>query len=530
MHTVDLTQYGITVGNILLNPSPETLYHEAVKHGPDIAISDTGSLIAYSGEKTGRSPKDKRVVKSEVSENDVWWGTSNIPVEERSFLLNRKQAIDSLNTLDKLYCIDGFAGWDTDHRLKVRTICALPYHALFMYNMLIRPELEELSSYGTPDCIIFNAGTFPANCPSPKITSRTRIDLNLESREIIILGTQYAGEMKKAVFSLMHYLMPKSGVLSMHCSATENQQTNKSSILFGLSGTGKTTLSADPKRLLVGDDEHCWTDSGIFNIEGGCYAKTINLTREAEPKIFAAIKFGTVLENVIYNDVDHSVDFSNASITENTRASYPIDFIDNAKIPCIASHPSHVIFLTCDAFGVLPPVSKLTLPQAEYHFISGYTAKVAGTEVGVTEPKATFSPCFSGPFLVWHPGKYADLLAARILKHKSSVWLVNTGWTGGPYGVGSRINLAYTRAIIDAIHEGELTQTKTSCDRVFGLNAVTECPGVPTDLLIQRNTWSNKDKFDESALKLASLFVKNFSQYEDKVKENVLMAGPTLQD
>ena len=256
----------------------------------------------------------------------------------------------------------------------------------------------------------------------------------------------------------------------------------------------------------------------------------MNLTREAEPKIFGAIKFGTVLENVIYNDFDHSVDFSNTSITENTRASYPIDFIDNAKIPCITSHPSHVIFLTCDAFGVLPLVSKLTLPQAEYHFISGYTAKVAGTEVGVTEPKATFSPCFSGPFLIWHPGKYADLLAARILKHKASVWLVNTGWTGGPYDIGSRINLTYTRAIIDAIHAGELTQARTSRDRVFGLNAVTECPGVPIDLLLQRNTWKNKDKFDESALKLASLFVENFSQYADNVEETVLMAGPTLQD
>ena len=528
MDTVDLTSYGIDVGNILRNPSPATLYQEAIRRDPATAISDTGALIAYSGDKTGRSPKDKRVVKHPTSENDIWWGTVNIPVEEQVFATNRERAIDYLNTRDTLYCVDGFAGWDSNHRIKVRVICARPYHALFMHNMLIRPKPEELSSYGTPDCVIVNAGAFPANRHTPGMTSKTSVDLSLERREVVILGTQYAGEMKKAVFTLMNYFMPKSGVLSMHCSATAERDTGASSVLFGLSGTGKTTLSADPKRLLIGDDEHCWTDAGIFNIEGGCYAKAIYLTRQAEPQIFDALRFGAVLENVVYDEADHHVDFANASITENTRGAYPIDFIDNAKIPSIAGHPRHVIFLTCDAFGVLPPVSTLTLEQAEYHFISGYTAKVAGTEVGVTEPKATFSPCFGGPFLVWHPGKYADLLADRIRKHKAAVWLVNTGWTGGPYGVGSRISLGYTRAMIDAIYAGELDGAATSRDPVFGLNAVTNCTGVPSDLLLPRGTWEDTTEFDVTARKLATLFTKNFAQYAGGVSDEVRQAGPAV--
>jgi phosphoenolpyruvate carboxykinase (ATP) len=334
--------------------------------------------------------------------------------------------------------------------------------------------------------------------------------------------------MKKAVFTLMNYLMPKIDVLSMHCSATADRESDESSVLFGLSGTGKTTLSADPKRLLIGDDEHCWNDDGIFNIEGGCYAKAIYLTREAEPQIFDALRFGAVLENVVYDEGDHNVDFADSSITENTRGSYPIEFIENAKIPCVAGHPQHVIFLTCDAFGVLPPVSKLTSEQAEYHFISGYTAKVAGTEVGVTEPKATFSPCFGGPFLVWHPGKYADLLAQRIQKHKASVWLVNTGWTGGAYGVGNRIKLGYTRAIIDAIYSGELSNAPTQTDPVFGLEVITECPGVPSELLLPENTWSDKAEFSRTAQKLAQLFINNFTDYADGVRKEVCDAGPKV--
>ncbi|MCR9297159.1 MAG: phosphoenolpyruvate carboxykinase (ATP), partial [bacterium] len=351
-----------------------------------------------------------------------------------------------------------------------------------------------------------------------------------ERREVVILGTQYAGEMKKAVFTLMNYLMPRQDVLPMHCSATADPETGKSSVLFGLSGTGKTTLSADPKRELIGDDEHCWTDEGIFNIEGGCYAKAIFLTRDAEPQIFDALKFGAVLENVVYDQADHHVDFADSSITENTRGAYPIEFIPNARVPCVAGHPSDVIFLTCDAFGVLPPLSKLTPEQAEYHFISGYTAKVAGTEMGVTEPQATFSPCFGGPFLVWHPGKYATLLSKRIRDYGADVWLINTGWSGGSYGVGKRISLKHTRAILDAVYSGKLSSAKTEVEPYFGLNVVTECPGVPSEILVPKNTWSDKAAYDARATKLSKLFQDNFEAYAAGVSPEVLAAGPKVLD
>jgi phosphoenolpyruvate carboxykinase (ATP) len=525
----NLSDYEIDVEAVERNPSPATLYQEAFERDQGATLSDTGALIAYSGGKTGRSPKDKRIVKHPDSSADIWWGSVNIELDESAFCVNRERAIDYLNTRNKLYCIDAFAGWDPNYQIKVRVICARPYHALFMHNMLIRPTQEELASFGGPDCVIFNAGAFPANRFTTGMTSKTSVDLSLERKEVVILGTQYAGEMKKAVFTLMNYLMPKREVLSMHCSATVEPETGDSSVLFGLSGTGKTTLSADPKRQLIGDDEHCWTDDGIFNIEGGCYAKAIFLTREAEPQIFDALRFGAVLENVVYDKADHHVDFDDTSITENTRGAYPIEFIPSAKIPCIASHPTHVIFLTCDAFGVLPPVSRLTPEQAEYHFISGYTAKVAGTEVGVTEPEATFSPCFGGPFLVWHPGKYAQLLSKRITDHNAKVWLVNTGWTGGPYGVGKRIKLALTRSIIDGIHAGVLNEATTQEEPCFGLNVVTECPSVPSEILTPRNTWSDPAKYDETAAKLAELFHENFKANADGVSAAVLAAGPRVK-
>jgi phosphoenolpyruvate carboxykinase (ATP) len=522
----NLSEQGISVTNLTRNPAPSRLYEEAIRREPGSSISDTGALIAYSGDKTGRSPKDKRVVRRSDSETEVWWGSINIDIDASTFAINRERAIDYLNTRDRLYCIDGYAGWDPQHQIKVRVICARPYHALFMHNMLIRPTREQLADFGTPDCVIYNAGAFPANRHTAGMTSKTSVDLDLENQEVVILGTEYAGEMKKAVFTLMNYLMPKQEILSMHCSATTDRETGRSSVLFGLSGTGKTTLSADPKRLLIGDDEHCWTDSGIFNIEGGCYAKAIFLTREAEPQIFDALRFGAVLENVVYDEADHHVDFDNTTITENTRGSYPIEFIDNAKIPCVADHPNDVIFLTCDAFGVLPPVARLTPEQAEYHFISGYTAKVAGTEVGVTEPQATFSPCFGGPFLVWHPSKYAELLSQKLRQHNARVWLINTGWSGGAYGIGSRIKLKYTRAIVDAIHSGQLADAASEPDPVFQFNTITECPGVPSELLIPKNTWSDKSAFDAAASKLAKLFVDNFASYADGVREEVRNAGP----
>jgi len=528
MTEFNLNNYAINTASVLRNASPATLYEEAIRNDSWTTMSDTGALIAYSGEKTGRSPKDKRVVKHHDSAADVWWGPVNMAVEESTFHVNRERAIDYLNTQPRLYCLDAFAGWDPAYRLKVRVICARPYHALFMHNMLIRPTREELADFGEPDCVIFNAGAFPANRYTTGMTSKTSVDLSLERREVVILGTQYAGEMKKAVFSLMNYLMPKAGVLSMHCSATADPESSRSSVLFGLSGTGKTTLSADPNRLLIGDDEHCWTENGIFNIEGGCYAKTIYLTREAEPQIFDALRYGAVLENVVYDEADHHVDFDDARITENTRGSYPIEYIRNAKVPCTAGHPTDVIFLTCDAFGVLPPVSRLTPAQAEYHFISGYTAKVAGTEVGVTEPQATFSPCFGGPFLVWHPGKYAELLSQKITRHNANVWLVNTGWSGGAYGVGNRIKLAHTRAIIDAIHSGALANAPTEVDLVFGFETVSECPKVPKEILVPRNTWSDPAAYDETAQKLAKLFLDNFVNYKDGVSAKVRAAGPNV--
>ena len=332
--------------------------------------------------------------------------------------------------------------------------------------------------------------------------------------------------MKKGVFTIMNYLMPKTGVLSMHCSATESRSHGEASILFGLSGTGKTTLSADPHRYLIGDDEHCWTDDGVFNIEGGCYAKAIDLSEESEPDIYRALRFGAVLENVVYDENTREVDYSNTSITQNTRGSYPIDYIDSAKIPCVTGHPKNVIFLTCDAFGVLPPVSKLNSAQAMYHFISGYTAKVAGTEMGVDEPEATFSPCFGGPFMVWHPAKYAELLAEKIEKHGAQVWLVNTGWTGGAFGTGKRFKLKYTRAIIDAIHSGALAKAPTKVDPLFGVEIPTECEGVPSNLLMPRDTWSDGARYDETARKLAYLFKSNFTAYEDGASEEVRSAGP----
>jgi phosphoenolpyruvate carboxykinase (ATP) len=332
--------------------------------------------------------------------------------------------------------------------------------------------------------------------------------------------------MKKGVFSYMNYAMPKQGVLSMHCSATADPATDASAVLFGLSGTGKTTLSADPKRLLIGDDEHCWTTEGIFNIEGGCYAKAIGLAPESEPDIFRALRFGAVLENVVLDESNRHVDFGDSRITENTRGAYPIEYVPNAKIPCVAGHPTDVIFLTCDAFGVLPPVAKLDRAHAMYHFISGYTAKVAGTEVGVTEPQATFSPCFGGPFLVWHPGKYAELLADRLNRHNANVWLVNTGWSGGPYGVGKRMKLSLTRAIIDAIHSGELATSPTERDSLFGLEVVTECPNVPADVLYPRKTWDDGHAYDVAAAKLADLFRANFKAYEAGVAQEVREAGP----
>jgi phosphoenolpyruvate carboxykinase (ATP) len=525
MNTFDLKDHELMVAEVHRNLPVGALYEHAIRYEKDASIADNGALVAYSGAKTGRSPKDKRVVKNAASEKDIWWGSVNVPLDPAGFAINRERAKDYLNTRERLYCFDGFAGWDPKYRIKIRVICSRPYHALFMHTMLIRPTKEELTNFGKPDFTIYNAGEFPANRLTEGVGSRTSINLSLEDRELIILGTEYAGEMKKGVFTVANYFAPKRGLLSMHCSATADKQSGRSSLLFGLSGTGKTTLSADPKRNLIGDDEHVWSDDGIFNIEGGCYAKAINLTPENEPDIFQALRFGAVLENVVLED-DRSVDFADTSITQNTRGAYPIEFIQNAKVPCLAGHPTDVIFLTCDAFGVLPPVSSLSPAHAMYHFISGYTAKVAGTEMGVTEPQATFSPCFGGPFLVWHPTKYAELLATKIKQHQARVWLVNTGWGGGAHGVGKRISLKNTRAIIDAIHSGALAKAKCQRDATFGFDVITECPNVPSEILIPRNAWADKAAYEATAKKLADLFKANFQKYEAGASAEVKAAGP----
>lgn len=519
--------------NVLYNLSPAELYEYAL-HEEGSFVTSTGALATLSGARTGRSPKDKRVVKDEVTANELWWeeGSPNIEMDEHTFLINRERAVDFLTSLDKVFVNDQFLNWDSDHRLKVRIISARAYHSLFMHNMCIRPTPEELENFGTPDFTIYNAGQFPCNRFTHYMNSTTSIDLNLTRKEIVILGTQYAGEMKKGLFSVMHYLMPKKGILSLHSGCNMGKEGDVN-LFFGLSGTGKTTLSTDPNRYLIGDDEHCWSDNGISNIEGGCYAKCIDLSKEKEPEIWNAIKFGTILENVVFDMHTREVDYSDKSITENTRASYPIEFIPNAKIPCVGPHPKNVILLACDAFGVLPPVSKLTLAQTMYHFISGYTALVAGTEEGVKEPRATFSACFGAAFLVLHPAKYAEMLAEKMQKHGTTAWLVNTGWSGGSYGVGQRIKLAYTRRIIDAINNGSLHNANYTETPVFGLHIPDAIEGIPSEILHPENTWSDETAYQETLQKLAGLFQSNFKKFtgykignSSKLAEEILAAGP----
>lgn len=529
--TLNLSNFGITVADVIRNATTARLYEYAIIDR-DAVIAYTGALATRSGDKTGRCPKDKRIVESVDTTNDIWWGDINIRLTEKSFLINRQRARDYLNTRPKLFITDGYAGWDPNYRLKIRVICASAYHALFMRNMLIVPTDDELAEFGEPDYTIYNAGHFPANPYTAQMTSTTSVDLSFEQREFVILGTQYAGEMKKGVFTIMNYLMPRQGVLSMHCSANQGDPSNGGSedvtLFFGLSGTGKTTLSADPQRLLIGDDEHCWSDEGIFNIEGGCYAKVIHLAADSEPEIFNAIRFGAVLENVVYDPGTHHVNYDDASITENTRVAYPIEFIPRAKIPCVGGHPKNIIFLTCDAFGVLPPVSKLSADQAMYHFISGYTAKVAGTEMGVSEPAATFSTCFGAAFMVWHPSKYAELLKEKIDKHQAAVWLVNTGWTGGSYGSGKRMSLTNTRAIIDAIHNGALAKAQMVVDPNFGLSVPIACPQVESSIMQPAEAWQDKAQYQATATKLAQLFHKNFEQFAEQSSPAIGAAGPIV--
>ncbi|KAH9664177.1 phosphoenolpyruvate carboxykinase (ATP) [Citrus sinensis] len=497
--TISVSDSSLKFTHVLYNLSPAELYEQAIKYEKGSFIASSGALATLSGAKTGRSPRDKRVVKDETTEHELWWGkgSPNIEMDEHTFLVNRERAVDYLNSLDKVFVNDQFLNWDPQNRVKVRIVSARAYHSLFMHNMCIRPTPEELENFGTPDFTIYNAGQFPCNRYTHYMTSSTSIDLNLARREMVILGTQYAGEMKK--------------------------------------GTGKTTLSTDHNRYLIGDDEHCWGDNGVSNIEGGCYAKCIDLSREKEPDIWNAIKFGAVLENVVFDEHTREVDYSDKSVTENTRAAYPIEYIPNAKIPCVGPHPKNVILLACDAFGVLPPVSKLNLAQTMYHFISGYTALVAGTEDGIKEPTATFSACFGAAFIMLHPTKYAAMLAEKMQKHGATGWLVNTGWSGGSYGCGSRIKLPYTRKIIDAIHSGSLLNANYKKTDVFGVEIPTEVEGVPSEILDPENTWADKQAYKETLLKLAGLFKRNFEIFtnykigkDNKLTEEILAAGPNF--
>ena len=520
MDSFNLGASGITVSRILRNAAPARLYEEALRYEPDTAIASTGALVALSGKKTGRSPKDKRVVESEASVNDIWWGSVNVKLPDSTFVINRERAVDYLNTRSHLYVVDGFAGWDPKYRIKVRIICARAYHALFMWDMLIRPTEVELADFGTPDYTIINAGGFSANAQTAGMTSKTSIALSFERKEMVILGTEYAGEIKKSIFTVMNWLLPAKGVLPMHCSANVGAEGDVA-LFFGLSGTGKTTLSSDPARPLIGDDEHGWSPDGVFNFEGGCYAKVINLSQEAEPEIWAAShRFGAVLENVVA-DQHGRLDLADESLTENTRSCYPVDFIPNCLPSGRGGIPKNVVMLAADAFGVLPPIARLSPAQAMYHFLSGYTAVVAGTEKGVTTPQATFSACFGSPFLPRRPETYGRMLADLIAQYGAECWLVNTGWSGGAYGVGNRMPIRHTRALLRAALDGTLAHAKFHRDPFFGLLIPDSVPGVPAEVLDPRQAWADKAAYDAAARGLVARFEANFAPFAEHVGEEV---------
>jgi phosphoenolpyruvate carboxykinase (ATP) len=497
---------------------------EAAIRRQEGSLADMGPFVATTAPHTGRSPNDKFVVRESATENDVDWGKINQPISEQHFDVLLGDVRAYLDGLSDLFVQDLYCGADETHRLSVRYITPNAWHAAFVRNMFIRPELDALAGF-SPNFTVLHAPELHATPERHGTRSGTFIVLHLAKRMILIGGTRYAGELKKAMFTVMNYLMPKNGVLSMHCSANIGKEGD-TALFFGLSGTGKTTLSADPDRFLIGDDEHGWGAHGVFNYEGGCYAKVINLSPEHEPDIHATTQmFGTILENVVVDPVTRRVQFTDQSVTENTRASYPLPYIRNHVPSGKGGHPRNIVFLTADAFGVLPPIARLSREQAMYYFMSGYTAKVAGTERGVTEPQATFSSCFGAVFLVWHPMKYADMLGQLIDRHGSDVWLVNTGWSGGPYGVGSRMKLPYTRAMVRAVLSGELKAAPTEVHPIFGLTMPTVCEGCPPEILNPRNTWSDKAAYDAQARKLAEMFRKNFEKFGN-VDSATRAAGP----
>lgn len=522
----NLSSIGLgNVKNAYWNLSQSELVEKSIQLGLG-TLADTGALAIDTGEFTGRAPKDKFIVKDAKTANTIYWGDVNQPVDEKCF----DQLYNKITTYlagKEVYIKDAYACASKKYQINVRVISELPWAAMFAGNMFIRPTADELKTFNH-DWLVVHAPGFTADAKIDGTRQHNFAILNFTKKVIIIGGSKYTGEIKKGIFTVLNYELPQDkNVLSMHCSANIGNEGD-TAVFFGLSGTGKTTLSADPHRGLIGDDEHGWADDGVFNFEGGCYAKCVDLSEEKEPQIFRAVKFGALLENINYNPGTRTVNYTDTKKTENTRVSYPLNFIENAVEPSVGGNPRNVFFLTCDAFGVLPPISKLTPGQAMYWFLSGYTAKVAGTEAGITEPKTTFSTCFGAPFLPLNPNKYAEMLAERMKKHNTNVWLVNTGWTGGPYGVGSRMKLSYTRAMIAEALKGNLEKAKFETHPVFGLSYPVSCPSVPAEVLSPRNTWSDKNKYDDKANELARQFIKNFEKFAADASEETKSAAPKV--
>ena len=513
------------LGNVFWNLSPAELVEDTVLMGQGV-LTETGAVAIETGEFTGRSPQDRFIVCDEKTEDVVWWGDINKKFDADKFdaLYNRMKAY--LNGRD-IYARDAYACADDEYKLNIRVVTELPWSNMFASNMFLRPSDEEIRNF-KPDWHIVNAPGFKADPEIDGTRQHNFAIINFAKKMIIIGGTGYTGEIKKGIFSVLNFILPhEHKVLSMHCSANVGEKGD-TAIFFGLSGTGKTTLSSDPNRELIGDDEHGWSTDKVFNFEGGCYAKTIDLSEENEPQIYKAIKFGAILENIKFKPNSSTPDYSDDSITQNTRVSYPIHHINNARQPSIAGNPKNIFFLTCDAFGVLPPISRLTPGQAMYHFMSGYTAKVAGTEAGITEPQTVFSACFGAPFLPLHPAVYAEMLGNKMRETDVNVWLVNTGWSGGAYGTGERIKLKYTRAMITAALNCELETVDFKEDEVFGLSMPKACPNVPDEILNPKNTWADKNAFDKKANELASSFLTNFKKYEEHASEEIIKAGPRV--
>ncbi|WP_042474424.1 phosphoenolpyruvate carboxykinase (ATP) [Bacillus ndiopicus] len=511
--------------NVHVQLSVPQLVEKATSRGEAILTVD-GALRAETGKYTGRSPKDKYTVEEESTKDKIDWGKVNRPISSEVFEKLYAKVVNYLKERDELFVFNGFAGADKDSQIGIKVINEYAWHNLFCHQLFIRPTAEELATHKTAFTIV-SAPNFKADPAIDGTNSETFIIVSLEKKIILIGGTEYAGEMKKSIFGIMNYLLPEQGILSMHCSANVGEAGDVA-LFFGLSGTGKTTLSADSDRKLIGDDEHGWSDNGVFNIEGGCYAKTINLSKEKEPEIYNAIRFGSVLENVVVDENTRICNYDDGSLTENTRVAYPIDYIENIVKPSVAGHPQTIVFLTADAFGVLPPISKLTKEQAMYHFLSGFTSKLAGTERGVTEPEPVFSTCFGSPFLPLPATVYAEMLGKKIDEHGSQVFLVNTGWTGGEYGVGSRMKLSYTRAMVRAAIDGKLNNVETTQDAVFGLHIPTAIEGVPSEVLNPRDAWADKDSYDAKAKDLANLFNENFKKFANVSDAIAKQGGPLV--